>query len=265
VATAVAPVLLKLDRRGSMVTASYSTDGVTWKAASTTSLPFGAEIYAGLGVAAGPNGGLAASAFDRLSLVSVAANAAPVVALTKPLAAAIVVQGAAVALTATASDPDDLVTRVDFLVNGAKVASDTSSPYTGTWTAGAPGVYSITAAAVDSDAAVTTSLPALVTVVPSSDSSNDPPPLPIGPWRLVFDASSDHATLDHYVLEIYSTLTRKIVTTRNLGKPAKASNGTCTVDVDAFVAGLPLGLYDAVVKAVASNGATPSFPYTFSK
>jgi len=81
----------------------------------------------------------------------------------------------------------------------------------------------------------------------------------------VFDASSDHATLDHYVLEIYSTLTRKIVTTRNLGKPAKASNGTCTVDVDAFVAGLPLGLYDAVVKAVASNGATPSFPYTFSK
>lgn len=264
VATAVAPVWVRLDRRGTMITASYSTDGITWKTASTVSLPFGSEIYAGLGAAAGPNGGLAAAAFDRLSLVSVAANAPPVVSLTKPLTASIVVQGAPVAMAATASDPDDLVTRVDFRVNGVKVASDTTSAYSGTWTAGTPGVYSITAAAVDSDAAVTTSLPALVTVVPSSDSSGSLP-LPIGPWRLVFDASSDHATLDHYVLEIYSTLTRTLVTTRNLGKPVKASNGTCTVDVDAFVDGLPIGLYDAVVKAVASNGATPSFPYTFNK
>jgi regulation of enolase protein 1 (concanavalin A-like superfamily) len=265
VTSAVAPVMLQMDRRGSMVTSSYSTDGATWKVAATTSIPFAAEIYAGLGTASGPKGGLAAAAFDRLSLISVAANAPPVVALTKPLAAAIVVKGTSVAMAATASDPDDLVARVDFLVNGTKVASDTSSPYTATWTAGAPGVYSVTAAAVDSDAAVTTSLPALVTVVPSGDSSNNPPPVPIGPWRLVFDASSDHATLDHYVLEIYSTLTQKLVTTRNLGKPAKASNGTCTVDVDAFVAALPLGLYDAVVKAVASNGSTPSFPYTFNK
>ena len=107
-------------------------------------------MYAGLAVAAGPNGGPAAAAFDRLSLVSVAANVPPVVSLTAPRTrdkrSAQVRTGGRSA--PRRSDPDDLVARVDFSVNGVKIASDTAAPYTAAWTAGAPGSYSIEAAAI---------------------------------------------------------------------------------------------------------------------
>ena len=119
-ATAVAPVFLQLNRVGSVLTVAYSTNGAAWKTAANLTLAFGAELYAGLSVAAGPNGGLAAAAFDRLSLVSVAANVPPVVSLTAPSTGKVVVEGQSVAMSATASDADDLVAGVDFRVNGAE-------------------------------------------------------------------------------------------------------------------------------------------------
>ena len=67
------------------------------------------------------------------------------------------------------------------------------------------------------------------------------------------------------MLDIYSTLTRALVVTRDIGLPARAADGTCTVDVNALVTGLPPGFYDGVVRAVASTGTSASYSYTFNR
>ena len=262
VVSSVAPVHLRLDRASSMVSVAYSTDGATWKTAAGIAVPFTAELYAGLAVAAGPNGGQSAAAFDALSLISVAANAPPVVSLSAPLTGQTFTEGAPVAISATASDPDDLVARVDFSVNGVKIATDSAAPYSTSWIAGAPGAYSIVATAADFDGAVTSSLPAAITVVPKVV---DPGPGGGGPWRLLFDASMDHVKLKHYILEIYNNSTNVLVASLNIGKPTPAADGGCNVDINGFVSGLPSGRYDGLVRAVDNSGTAASIPYTFSK
>jgi chitinase len=58
-----------------------------------------------------------------------------VVSLTGPADAATLTAPASVTLTATASDCDGLVTRVDFYANGSVVASSSARPCTATWAA----------------------------------------------------------------------------------------------------------------------------------
>jgi hypothetical protein len=265
--TNVAPIFLQMDRKGSMLTVSYSLDGVAWTSAATIGVSFGTDLYAGLAVAAGPNGGPAAAAFDRLSLISVAANVPPVVSLTGPVSGQTFVAGTAIALAANASDADDVVTQVDFLVNGTKVASDSASPYAATWTPSATGTYAVTAVATDSDGASVTSTAATVTVVVSAPV---PPPSGTdlsgtGPWQLQFGASLDNATLDHYQLEIYALAGGLPVVSKNIGKPVVDAQGNCTVDVNVLVQALPAGSYSALVKSVAPIGATASIPYSFTR
>lgn len=76
-------------------------------------------------------------------------NQAPVVSLTSPTAGSSFASGAAVPLAATASDPDGTVNRVEFLVDGALVGSDTSSPYTFSATGLAVGNHTAQARAFD--------------------------------------------------------------------------------------------------------------------
>src|SRR5262245_32663915 len=57
-------------------------------------------------------------------------NHAPVVSRTSPTAGQSFAAGAAIPLAANASDPDGSINRVEFLVDGAVVATDTTSPYT---------------------------------------------------------------------------------------------------------------------------------------
>jgi regulation of enolase protein 1 (concanavalin A-like superfamily) len=265
--TNVAPIFLQMDRKGSMLTVSYSLDGVAWTSAATIGVSFGTDLYAGLAVAAGPNGGPAAAAFDRLSLISVAANVPPVVSLTGPVNGQTFVAGTGVVLSANASDSDDLVTNVDFRVNGTKVASDSASPYSATWTPTVTGTYAVTAVATDSDGAAVTSTPATVTVVASApiQPSSGTDSLGSGPWKLQFGASFDHATLDHYQMEIYASAGALPVVSKNIGKPAVDSQGNCTVDVNTLLLALPLGSYSVVVKSVASAGSGASTPYWFTR
>jgi len=274
-ATTAVPVFLELNRTGSMLSVAYSTDGAAWKVVANVAVALGSELYAGMGVAAGPDGGLAAAAFDRLSLVSVAANVPPVVSLVTPSSGEVFVEGQSIAMSATASDPDDRVAGVDFRVDGVEVASDTASPYSATWIAGPPGVYAIAAAALDFDGAVTTSSPALITVEPKitvplwdeSGSGSSPPPSleSIGPWRLQFNPSVDDAMVTSYTMEIAVADTLSLQVSTNIGKPPIGADGTCIVDVDAIVGGLPAGTYQVVVKAVASSGVAASLGSPFSK
>lgn len=283
----VAPVWLRLERQGSMVTTSYSTDGKAWKPVSTDTVALAEELYVGLAVSGGKSEVAAAAAFDKVSLVSVAANQPPVVSLVTPEIGAIYAPGAAVLLTAEASDPDDRVARVEFRVNGALVATDTSAPFTATWKAGPKGLYYLTSVAIDDDGASTTStqVPVMTLSVIDNppdnpddpdnpdnpddpddpDDPEDPPPPDTppgnGPYRLVFEASFDHAMIDYYVLNIQKAGTKTVVYTRNIGKPTAAANREITVDVDAAVKALAAGEYEVIVQAVEGSDRADSAPF----
>jgi poly(hydroxyalkanoate) depolymerase family esterase len=87
----------------------------------------------------------------------------PQVTLTAPANGATV--GGSVTLAANASD-DVAIARVEFLVDGALVASDTAAPYTATWNASAAanGTHTLTARAVDTAGNTATSAAVAVTV-----------------------------------------------------------------------------------------------------
>jgi hypothetical protein len=193
--------------------------------------------------------------------MAVAGNAPPVVSLTSPQSGQAFTVGTPISLTANASDPDDLVARVEFRVNGASVASDTATPYSGSWTPGASGSFSVTAVAVDSDGAATTSTAAAISV----GAISVPPPTGTGPWRLQFTPSVDHATITGYTMEIAVAATLALKVAKSLGKPAIGSDGTCIVDIDTLVSALPVGTYQVVVKAVGSTGTSASVGYIFSR
>jgi len=93
---------------------------------------------------------------------STEANPPPTVSLTAPLHGAAVLPGQSVALTATAADMTTggqvgSVSKVEFLYGTTVISTDTTSPYSATWTPASAGTYLLTARATDSEGAVTTS------------------------------------------------------------------------------------------------------------
>jgi len=269
VAPIVAPLWLKLERRGTQTTAYYSTNGVAWTSAGTFAVPLATETYAGLAMAGGGSGSSpSAGAFDSLSLNSVAANQKPSVSLTAPSAGRIYFKGDQVAMAASASDPDDRVTQVDFFANGAKIGSDSTSPYAASWPAGTLGLVTLTAVAYDDDGASTTSTPAIITVLPSigsgAPSGGGSAGAPSGPWKLSFEPSVQDALVDRYVMEVSNAATRVVAMSRDLGKPAAAA-GTCVVDIDSDLNALPHGEYLVLVRAIGPTGSSPSGSTYFSR
>jgi hypothetical protein len=91
-------------------------------------------------------------------------NAAPTVSLSAPADGAGYSAPATVAVSATASDADGSISKVDFLVNGATAATDTSAPYNATLSNLAAGVYVLSAVATDNAGATATSAPRTITV-----------------------------------------------------------------------------------------------------
>ena len=90
-------------------------------------------------------------------------NLPPSVALASPGGGNV---GTAVTLTATAADSDGSVARVEFFDGGSSLGSDTSAPYTATWTPTTAGSHVLTARATDNQGATTTSAAASVVVGP---------------------------------------------------------------------------------------------------
>jgi Subtilase family/Bacterial Ig domain/Putative Ig domain len=93
---------------------------------------------------------------------SVEANPPPTVSLTSPLNGAAALPGQSVTLTATAADMATggrvgSVTQVEFLNGTTVISTDTTSPYSATWTPTSAGAYLLAARATDGEGAVTTS------------------------------------------------------------------------------------------------------------
>ncbi len=72
-------------------------------------------------------------------------------------------------INASASDADGTVAQVDFYAAAQFMSSDTSSPYSATWSGAGAGIYALTAVARDNQGATRTSSTVNVTVTGSTD------------------------------------------------------------------------------------------------
>jgi gliding motility-associated-like protein len=99
-------------------------------------------------------------------------NVAPVVSITSPANNATFANGASIAITATATDSDGTVSKVEFFNGSSKLGEDLSSPFTFTIASAQAGTYSITARASDNLSATTTSSPVTINV---TSPANVPP------------------------------------------------------------------------------------------
>ncbi len=80
---------------------------------------------------------------------STTANAAPTVAITTPANNGSAALNTTINLTATATDTDGSVARVEFFDGSAKLGTVTTAPYAFAWTGATAGVHNLTAVATD--------------------------------------------------------------------------------------------------------------------
>jgi hypothetical protein len=108
--------------------------------------------------------------------VTATTNRPPSVSISSPVTGASYTAPANIAVTATASDADGSVARVDFYAGAQLLGSDTTSPFNVTWSSAAAGTHSLTAVATDNAGATATSSPVSVTVTVTA---NKPPTVSI--------------------------------------------------------------------------------------
>ncbi len=123
----------------------------------------GGTLSTTLGTGAPESFTLMVQAFDTQGGISNSAsipvriNAPPSVLLTTPTSGTILNPGGTTPLTATASDSDGTVTKVEFYADLVLISADTSSPYQATWTTGSTGFHTLEARAYDNNGAITKS------------------------------------------------------------------------------------------------------------
>jgi hypothetical protein len=118
-------------------------------------------INAGLNVGLGFLG--LAPTIGALEFGSTSSNTAPTVSITSPANNASFSAGAVVTITATASDANGSVSKVEFFNGSTKIGEDTTSPYSISWNSTA-GTVTLTAIATDNSGSSTTSAPVVITI-----------------------------------------------------------------------------------------------------
>jgi subtilisin family serine protease len=100
--------------------------------------------------------------------IAASGNLPPDVSITSPAEGATLATPGNITINATASDQGGTVTQVAFFANGQPIGTDTTSPYSATWSNVATGDYTLTAVATDNDGATTTSTGVHVHVAPNT-------------------------------------------------------------------------------------------------
>ncbi len=111
-----------------------------------------------------------------LTYTSLTPNVPPTVSITAPVTAANYLVGDAIAIAAAAADTDGTIDSVGFFMDGIKIGTDVSSPYTFT-VVSTLGTHTLTAVATDNNGAYTTSAAVIITVL--NTGSNLPPTVSI--------------------------------------------------------------------------------------
>ena len=174
-----APGWVRLVRTGDQFSAYQSLDGSTWTLVGTNTISMAGAVYVGLAVTSHSSEARATATFDNVSVYAGTAapkNEPPVVELTRPANGSNFTAPANILLEATASDADGSVASVDFYQGSTLLGSDTTSPYSFTWTGAGAGSYQLTVIARDDAGAMTTSGAVDVTV---GSGTNTPPTVSI--------------------------------------------------------------------------------------
>jgi chitinase len=155
---------------------------------SDTTPPYGfnwANVPAGTySLSAVATDNLGATGSSPVVSITVRSNSQPpTVAVTSPTNGASFTCGASVQVTASASDADGFVSRVEFLDNGAPINSDTTAPYSATWVASPAGSHALTARATDDTGGSATSSAVNVTVGSCGNNSSLPARVLVGYWH----------------------------------------------------------------------------------
>jgi RHS repeat-associated protein len=155
------------DSDGTVTLVEFFGDGALLGATSTP--PFG---FTWSNVAAGSHT-LTARATDNRNgqttsaPVSITVNSPPTATLTAPVSGASFNPPATVTLTATASDTDGTIVKVEFYQGAILIGTATAAPYAASWSVLAPGTYTLTAKAYDNLGGTGVSAPVSVTVAGS--------------------------------------------------------------------------------------------------
>lgn len=112
-------------------------------------------------------------------------NQPPTVALTAPVAGATAWSDEPLALSATAADPDGTIARVEWLSDGAVIATRTAAPWQSMWSTPTPGTHAILVRAIDDRGARSASAPVEVTVRAASARPQVALATPVAGARLV--------------------------------------------------------------------------------
>jgi len=234
---------------GSTKVGSDSTSPYTF---SWGSVPIGSYV---LKAVATDNAG--ATTTSSTVTVTVSSNKPPLVSLTSPVDNAIFPLLSTIAVTATASDPDGSIARVDFYNGSTLLGSDTTSPYSFTWLSVGLGTYSLSAVARDNLGASTVSSWVDIGVGSTTTLS-----------KAVFKPAVVPEGVQYYVFEVFAAganpNTAAPIATQNLGVPAVVS-GECSADVKSTILGLSAGNYIATVSSVSTDGKLRSNSYSFTR
>ncbi|EMR03830.1 family 16 glycosylhydrolase [Cesiribacter andamanensis] len=101
-------------------------------------------------------------------------NLAPAVSISSPASGSTFTSLNPIAITASASDADGSISKVDFYVGAQLLSTDTSAPYEASFTPPGNGTYTLTAVATDNEGASTSSAGVSITVQTSTKGGGKP-------------------------------------------------------------------------------------------
>lgn len=228
---------------GSAVAAPYA---FTWPSATVGSLALTAKAYDVLGV-------------NRTSApvaVTVTSTNVPSANITSPVLGAAFVAPATINLAASAAAPGSSVAKVEYFANGALISSQTTAPYSFSWTNVGAGSYALTAKVTDALGAtgLSTNVPIVVSGTPAVVTLTAPLPgarFALGQaMSITAQASAPGSTITK--IEFYDA------TTLISSLPVAGNQTTTTATLTA--SSLPSGNHALSAKVFAANGVVAPSP-----
>jgi Bacterial Ig domain len=178
-ATLIGPANITLqagasDADGTVALVEFYVNGVKLGEDTTIpySLPWATSVLGTYALTAVAMDNFGLSTTSVVVLVTVTTNSPPSVALTSIADGSVFFSGTNLTLTASASDLEGALSRVEFLVDGQRLRTDTASPFSQVWSSVPLGSFALTAVAVDNAGLSATSSPVNVTIIPSPSGTN---------------------------------------------------------------------------------------------
>ena len=180
------------------------------------------------------NAGAVTTSAPVTVLVTTNVHVPPVVSLTSPPNGSLYTAPASILLSATASDTNGTISKVEFYNGPTLLATSTASPYTYAWNAVTSGTYALTARAYDNQGAATTSGTITVTVTAPatvlytttfSQNTLAPWSTVLGTWTVPSGVLIGTSSLQNYAATSYSAAWTDYVLQGRIQFPTGAFGG----------------------------------------